>query len=241
MQKQPAIGDILIIDRKLYKHYAVYIGNGKVIHYSASDSDFGFDIAIRESNLNSFAGKYNFIIGQFTNSFLQNHKIFSPEETVARARSRLGEQKYNLVTNNCEHFASWCKTGVSQSNQVNNVFSKIDDVLHLLLCDDGEINFADVFICEAEFQKLYITPSTTVDPLTFDSVRRFFMQDKIIKKIKGNANILPIVVREKNKITLCLYNKNDNTTDSDYQVYYAKSLDTELQQAFGNKNMLVLQ
>lgn len=38
---------------------------------------------------------------------------------LQRAESRLQEQKYNLLTNNCEHFAVWCKTGVAQSGQVS--------------------------------------------------------------------------------------------------------------------------
>lgn len=33
------------------------------------------------------------------------------EQVVARALSRLGERGYDLVENNCEHFAVWCKTG----------------------------------------------------------------------------------------------------------------------------------
>jgi hypothetical protein len=48
-------------------------------------------------------------------------KIYSDEETVKRAFSRLGEKKYDLVNNNCEHFAMWCKTGVSVSYQVKKV------------------------------------------------------------------------------------------------------------------------
>jgi hypothetical protein len=32
--------------------------------------------------------------------------------------ARLGEQRYNLVFNNCEHFAIWCKTGRHRSTQV---------------------------------------------------------------------------------------------------------------------------
>jgi hypothetical protein len=48
-------------------------------------------------------------------------KIYSDEETVERAFSRLGEKEYNLVINNCEHFAMWCKTGVSVSYQVKKV------------------------------------------------------------------------------------------------------------------------
>lgn len=34
---------------------------------------------------------------------------------------RFGEEKYNLVTNYCEHFAMWCKTGESVSCQVNQI------------------------------------------------------------------------------------------------------------------------
>jgi hypothetical protein len=34
--------------------------------------------------------------------------------------SRLGEQNYNLLFNNCEHFAHWCKTGRHRSEQVEN-------------------------------------------------------------------------------------------------------------------------
>jgi hypothetical protein len=48
------------------------------------------------------------------------YKVYSPEETVERAISRIGESKYNLATNNCEHFVIWCKTGISESHQVNS-------------------------------------------------------------------------------------------------------------------------
>ena len=40
------------------------------------------------------------------------------KETVRRARERVGEEEYNLIFKNCEHFALWCKTGVEESTQV---------------------------------------------------------------------------------------------------------------------------
>lgn len=35
--------------------------------------------------------------------------VYPPEEVVRRAKSRLGEQKFNTFTNRSSHFAKWCK------------------------------------------------------------------------------------------------------------------------------------
>jgi hypothetical protein len=37
---------------------------------------------------------------------------------VERAASRVGEHRYSLTGNNCEHFANWCATGIAVSHQV---------------------------------------------------------------------------------------------------------------------------
>ncbi len=45
----------------------------------------------------------------------------SPAErdlAVQRALSRVGERRYSLTGNNCEHFANWCATGIAISQQV---------------------------------------------------------------------------------------------------------------------------
>ncbi len=65
--------------------------------------------------------------------------LYSPEETVSRARSRLGESNYNLLLNNCEHFAIWCKTGLSKSYQ-------IDEVLKILASESGGIELASLAV-----------------------------------------------------------------------------------------------
>ena len=38
--------------------------------------------------------------------------------------SRIGEQRYNLLYNNCEHFATWCKTGRHRSEQVDSFLDR---------------------------------------------------------------------------------------------------------------------
>jgi hypothetical protein len=43
---------------------------------------------------------------------------YAPTEVIRRARSRLGENRYRLLTNNCEHFCEWCTRGQPHSAQV---------------------------------------------------------------------------------------------------------------------------
>jgi hypothetical protein len=57
----------------------------------------------------------------FEQSTSKKYCIYSPKETIERAKSRIGEEKYNLVSNNCEHFAIWCKSGIAESKQVDRV------------------------------------------------------------------------------------------------------------------------
>jgi hypothetical protein len=44
---------------------------------------------------------------------------FSGPEICRRARSRVGEDKYSILFNNCEHFATWCVTGKHASQKVD--------------------------------------------------------------------------------------------------------------------------
>ena len=110
-----------------------------MIHYAAEVGDFFGKICIHEADFLEFLrdGRDYFYLhfegrcpikiyqdetvcsGEillFAN--ISKYKIYSPEETVQRARNRIGEEKYNFVTKNCEHFALWCKTDVEESTQV---------------------------------------------------------------------------------------------------------------------------
>ncbi len=44
--------------------------------------------------------------------------VYTGIAAVERARSRIGEDRYRLLTNNCEHFCTWCVLGVGRSEQV---------------------------------------------------------------------------------------------------------------------------
>ena len=50
---------------------------------------------------------------------VESRIIFEPDEVIARAKSRLGERSYDLWDNNCEHFATWCRSDERESPQID--------------------------------------------------------------------------------------------------------------------------
>lgn len=53
------------------------------------------------------------------------YQPYSAEETVQRARSCIGKENYNVFLHNCEHFAIWCKTGIENSTQIEEIISVV--------------------------------------------------------------------------------------------------------------------
>lgn len=108
-------GDILAVDRGLYKHYGIYEWDGKVIHYT-SDGQSIIKARVCESTVEEF--KHNDKVT------VENRGArFSGKTIVRRARKDLGSDLggYNLARNNCEHFARRCETGLHESDQVELV------------------------------------------------------------------------------------------------------------------------
>jgi hypothetical protein len=110
--EEPLRGAHLTTMRHGYSHHGVYIGSGRVVHYAGLSGGLWQCGPVEEVSLLRFGrGNSIRIVEHGTNAY-------TPEEIVRRARSRLGENDYRLLTNNCEHFCNWCVTGVSHSSQV---------------------------------------------------------------------------------------------------------------------------
>lgn len=108
-------GDIIKSFRGLYWHFGVYAGNREVIHFSSGSggemNPLTADIIC--SSLDDFTQ------GDYTVVDSKERRKFTREEVVDRARRMLGRQlgSYDPITNNCEHFANWCKSGRAVSHQ----------------------------------------------------------------------------------------------------------------------------
>ncbi len=112
-------GDIIGVSKEFmgykYEHYGVYIGDNKVIHFCSSTGKVK-DTEIQETAMGSY-----FKTGEYFILNINSPLKLTPEEVVSRAKTRIGEKNYDLLQNNCEHFALWCKTGNCKSYQVDNL------------------------------------------------------------------------------------------------------------------------
>jgi hypothetical protein len=112
--QEPPLGSHLTTSRRGYTHHGVYAGRDRVIHY-AGLSGFGQCGPVEQVSLLRFAG------GRDVRVVQDSRSSYMPQEILRRARSRLGENDYRLMTNNCEHFCNWCRSGVSHSAQVQRL------------------------------------------------------------------------------------------------------------------------
>ena len=107
-----ATADHLQVPRRhgLFNHHGIDLGDGTVAHYLEGRE-------ILRSPVSEFSQ------GEVVS--VMDHTDASPAGvTLRRAMGRLGEQNYNLLFNNCEHFATWCKTGRHRSVQVDSVVDR---------------------------------------------------------------------------------------------------------------------
>jgi hypothetical protein len=112
-----APGAHLVTRRQGYIQHGIYAGNGEVIHY------VGFKGFLRcgpvaKTSLANFANGYGLSIETSTAA------QYVGVEIVRRAASRLGEDDYRLLTNNCEHFCTWCLSGQGRSQQVEALMAR---------------------------------------------------------------------------------------------------------------------
>ena len=144
-----ARGDHIYVERinGVYEHHGIDCGDGSVIHSTSkhwtdspkvqhtSLAQFakGGEVQFKDydaflstlRSTGSLQQKASYQINRLLSRMrgIDLEKIdWSPEAVIARAEARIGEQAFNIVFHNCEHFATWCKTGISSSDQINAVW-----------------------------------------------------------------------------------------------------------------------
>ena len=115
---KPNPGDHIRVKRFLYFHHGIYVSDDEVIHFTDGTKK---EISLKNAKVRATSLKNFLFDGRLqvaSDSGSEKKEIFSSEEIIERARSRLGEKKYSLVFKNCEHFTNWCVSGKTKSSQV---------------------------------------------------------------------------------------------------------------------------
>lgn len=105
-------GDHLWVRRTGYSHHGLYLGDGRVAHYAGWVEGFQAG-PLLETSLEEFCD------GRRLHRRDHAKRAFSRAVSVARARSRLGENRYNVHANNCEHLCYWAIQGDHHSRQMH--------------------------------------------------------------------------------------------------------------------------
>ncbi len=111
--EEPPLAAHLVSPRAFYEHHGIYVGGGSVIHY-AGLTNRRWRGPVEEVSLLRFAHGHEVRIRH-------DQRLFNCAEVVKRARSRLGERRYRILTNNCEHFCAWVLRDDFRSAQVEQL------------------------------------------------------------------------------------------------------------------------
>lgn len=106
-----ARGDHIYVKRqRRYTHHGIDCGDGSVIHFVRPR---GGVRRVARTPL------HEFMVGSEIRVRTYRRRL-TAEETIRNAESRIGSVGYHLLTNNCEHLATWCCTGRPVSTQVRH-------------------------------------------------------------------------------------------------------------------------
>lgn len=128
------VGDAIEFRGRFYSHWAIYIGNGKIIHvsdvrisccsgtsnFSSVSSERGKSFKKAEIKVSKFDDETKGCRAFKNNSVDERFPPNPVEEIIWTAMLLQGPIDYNLRTNNCEHFVTLCRNGVLMSAQVEN-------------------------------------------------------------------------------------------------------------------------
>uniref|UniRef100_A0A1E1X8G3 Putative phospholipase a2 group xvi n=1 Tax=Amblyomma aureolatum TaxID=187763 RepID=A0A1E1X8G3_9ACAR len=124
---RPEPGDLIEIDRTLYAHWALYAGNGDVVHVvGRNEEDIPTDFAyVHLSKLTDVAG--------YSGVRVNNKEVRAKErglvpssatETLERAYTMLDrEVEFNFLTRNGEYYVTQWKFGIGWSDQATVTLS----------------------------------------------------------------------------------------------------------------------
>lgn len=128
--KQPIYGDHIRVDRGLYYHHGIYIDDEHVISFGSINHELNPKKArVIMTTLATFLHHGRLEVRVY--DYEEIKKKRTPNEIVQYALLNLNRSGYDLINNNCEHFANECVFGEPKSDQVNYIKKQLLDLFNL--------------------------------------------------------------------------------------------------------------
>ena len=124
VKKSPQKGNHIRVIHGPIAHHGIYISDAEVIHFIDKDNYIILDwekAEVISSDLDFFLQGGTLEVKEYTPSELDD--LYTTEDIVKYARACVGDKGYNLVFNNCDHFANECTLGRFRSQQIERVLS----------------------------------------------------------------------------------------------------------------------
>uniref|UniRef100_A0A2K5REA7 Phospholipase A and acyltransferase 3 n=1 Tax=Cebus imitator TaxID=2715852 RepID=A0A2K5REA7_CEBIM len=127
---EPKPGDLIEIFRPFYRHWAIYVGDGYVVHLAPPSEVAGAGAAsvmsaltdkaiVKKELLYDVAGSDKY---QVNNKHDDKYSPLPCSKIIQRAEELVGQEVlYKLTSENCEHFVNELRYGIARSDQVRDV------------------------------------------------------------------------------------------------------------------------
>lgn len=125
VSKTPVFGDIVRTKVTFYHHYGIFVDEETIIQFGMPDNvtQNAADIRVLSSDVAAFLRGGEMEVGVPDRQ--ERKKLRTPRQIVEIARSRLGEDGYDLLHNNCEHFVNECAFGEKTSSFLQGIRVKL--------------------------------------------------------------------------------------------------------------------
>ena len=122
--KEARYGDIVRVSLGKIYHYGIFVSEEEIIQFGLPPTPNRRleDVEVLASGVDQFLGGGFLEVGECEGREKKRRK--TPKETVAAARKRLGERGYDILYNNCEHFANECAFGEKFSTMTESLREK---------------------------------------------------------------------------------------------------------------------
>lgn len=127
--KTPCFGDMIRTKVQFYHHYGIFVSETEVIQFGLPNDPLRASDEIRVLSTDVYTFLQGGEIEVMVPDKTTRKQMRTPEQIVAIARERIGEGGYDILHNNCEHFASDCVFGQPSSSFLQNVRSKLREKL----------------------------------------------------------------------------------------------------------------